>query len=355
MEHITLYFKEGSSDKVYQSAIEPRDGGCVVTFAYGRRGSTLSTGTKTQMPVSHEAAQRIFDKLVAGKTAKGYTPGEDGTPYRQTGKETSTTGVNCQLLNAIEETQLPEFLDDMLYAMQEKFDGRRLLIQKTGNTVTGINRLGLAVGVPEIIVASALEFPADFIMDGEAVGDRLHAFDLLRFNHADARPWAYRDRYLQLLDMIDSRPQPAIRLVPTAFLPGQKRAFLDRFRAAGKEGVVFKDLDAPYTPGRPASGGAQLKYKFCQSASFIVNGINGKRSVSLKLMAEGQPVPAGNVTIPSNHEIPAVGAVVEVRYLHAFPESGCIYQPVYLGAREDIRPEECVVNQLKFKPISAAA
>ena len=31
MEHTTLYYREGSSDKVYQAAIETRGGGYVVT------------------------------------------------------------------------------------------------------------------------------------------------------------------------------------------------------------------------------------------------------------------------------------------------------------------------------------
>ena len=30
-------------------------------------------------------------------------------------------------------------------------------------------------------------------------------------------------------------------------------------------------------------------------------------------------------------------------------ESSCIYQPVYLGVRDDIRPDECTTSQLKFK------
>ena len=63
----------------------------------------------------------------------------------------------------------------------------------------------------------------------------------------------------------------------------------------------------------------------------------------------GQRIPAGNVTIPPNHVIPQIGTVVETRYLHAFPESGVIYKPVYLGPREDIPTEECTVDQLKFK------
>lgn len=81
-DRITLYYREGSSDKVYQCAIEPAGAGrFAVTFAYGRRGSTLNTGTKTSNPVDYDEAKRIYDKLVKEKTAKGYTPGADGTPY----------------------------------------------------------------------------------------------------------------------------------------------------------------------------------------------------------------------------------------------------------------------------------
>ena len=38
-----------------------------------------------------------------------------------------------------------------------------------------------------------------------------------------------------------------------------------------------------------------------------------------------------------------------------FPESGSIYQPVYLGPRCDIPASECVVEQLKYKTEPAAA
>ena len=64
MEQTTLYFRQGSSDKVYQANVEQQNGGYVVNFAFGRRGTTLQTGTKTQSPVSYDEAKRIFDKLV---------------------------------------------------------------------------------------------------------------------------------------------------------------------------------------------------------------------------------------------------------------------------------------------------
>ena len=45
---VSLYYREGSSDKVYQCAIEPAgDDRYSVTFAYGRRGGTLSTAAAT--------------------------------------------------------------------------------------------------------------------------------------------------------------------------------------------------------------------------------------------------------------------------------------------------------------------
>src|ERR1039457_3532182 len=85
-ETITLYYREGSSDKVYQASIEPVGELFVVNFAYGRRGSTLSSGTKNSSPVDYDMAKRTYDKLVREKMAKGYTPGPDGTPYQHIDK-----------------------------------------------------------------------------------------------------------------------------------------------------------------------------------------------------------------------------------------------------------------------------
>ena len=73
LDRITLYYREGTSDKVYQVAIEPAGTRFVVNFAYGRRGTILNTGTKTNVPVDFAAAKRIYDKLVKEKTAKGYS------------------------------------------------------------------------------------------------------------------------------------------------------------------------------------------------------------------------------------------------------------------------------------------
>src|SRR5690606_31569448 len=152
VERITLYFREGSSDKVYQCSIEPSGTLFVVNFAYGRRGSTLNTATKTPSPVDYDSAKKLFGKLVREKMAKGYTPGENGVRYQHTNEEQRSSGIFPQLLNPVYEAELNRLIEDDRWCMQEKFDGRRVLLMKVGPVVTGVNRKGLTTGLPATIM-----------------------------------------------------------------------------------------------------------------------------------------------------------------------------------------------------------
>jgi bifunctional non-homologous end joining protein LigD len=362
LQSASLHFREGNSDKEYHAAIEPRGEGYLVTFAYGRRGNTLTTGTKTSYPVSLAEATKVFDKLVASKLAKGYhysaaSAGET-KPYQQSGDEGRDSGIRCQLLNPVEPDEVNRLLTGRTHCLQEKHDGRRLMVRKQGDEITGINRRGLIVAMPDAIREAVEKIPFDVLIDGEAVGDTLHAFDLLEVKGTCMRQRRYIDRFSGLI-MVIPPGFDALRWVSTSVDPNDKIEIYEELRATNREGVVFKDMDAPYSPGRPNSGGTQLKFKFVESASFVVTGINAKRSVTLGLYSgDGDKlVPAGNVTIPPNHRIPEVGEVCDVRYLHCFKESGSIYQPVYLGRRTDIPATDCTVDQLKYKnePATAAA
>ena len=344
----TLYYREGSSDKVYQVVLEPKDGLYVVNFAYGRRGTALNTGTKTNVPVNPSEASRIFEKLVKEKKAKGYTEGENGTPFQHAERE--NTGIHCQLLNPIDEVEVERLIKDDGWCCQEKKDGRRVLLQQAGAEITGINRKGLRIGLPSNLVDSAREIESDFILDGELVGEMLHVFDVLELEGDSIRHRPYATRLALLTELLDYSNHPDIQLIETAYETSEKRYFLESFKQKKCEGVVFKRLDAPYTAGRPNSGGTQLKHKFYATVSAVVAKLNAQRSVEVKLLGGDGWQTAGNVTIPPNLEPPSVGDVVEVRYLHAFPESGCLYQPVYLGRRGDVDQMDCLATQLKFKP-----
>jgi len=231
--------------------------------------------------------------------------------------------------------------------VQEKFDGRRMLVRKRDDRIDGINRNGLIVALPTPLATAVANRPGNFIMDGESIGETLIAFDLLELNGVDYRPRSYEMRLARLVRLIAGSPSNLI-LAQTALDSAAKTELFAQLRSGGKEGAVFKALRAPYQPGRPASGGDALKLKFCETASFIVAKLNGNRSVSLILFDKKKNVPVGSVTIPPNKKIPRFGQVVEVRYLYAF-RGGSIFQPVYLGVRSDIDPAECVLGQLKFK------
>jgi len=347
-ERVALYYREDSSDKVYQAAIEPAGSQFVVNFAYGRRGATLTTGTKTSSPVDYAAAKKIYTKLVGEKKAKGYTEGADGTPYQHTDKQAS--GILPQLLNPVEEAEVELLLRDDNYCAQEKFDGRHLLVRKQDDNLEGINKKGFVVGLPQTVANDLRRLSGSFIPDGESIGDDYHAFDLLEHNGENLRPLPYRIRLVRLVNLLLSTANhPHVKLVETAFTTAQKTALWQRIRRENREGIVFKRLDAPFAPGKPNSGGPQLKFKFVATASVVVAKINVQRSVEVSLFQGRSLVSCGNVTIPANHEIPKVGAVVEVRYLYAYRESLALYQPVYLGPRDDVDPGECLVSQLKFK------
>ena len=385
-----LYYQDGSSDKEYHAAINAVDGGYTVTFAYGRRGSALQAGTKTSSPVPLQKAVQIYDKLIAEKTSKGYTPDGTGALFAMTENENRVSGLAPQLLNVIDETVAVKHITDDAWCMQEKFDGRRIMTAIASDQVAGSNRKGLYVSMPQEI-ADALSGLPDCVVDGELLGGAYVVFDLLSVYGQDIRPQPYRDRYNQLASIVRGstrhhgtersivdRPAFAgspplgaeegkvpedmstinarlIRLAETAWTADEKQAMYNRIAAARGEGVVFKKVDGKSVAGRPASGGSQVKCKFYATCTCVVTAQNDQRSVRLHLLDDrAAVVSVGNVTIPANKVPPPAGALVEIRYLYAY-RGGSLYQPHYLGERDDVSLEDCRVSQLKFKPEGYAA
>ena len=352
-ESISLYYKDARSDKVYHAQLKPAGDGFTVDFQYGRRGGTLAAGTKTAEPVDYAKAKKAFDAIVKEKVSKGYSPGAAGTAFTHTSLEERFTGVVPQLLNPIGEDEADACLADPDWVLQEKHDGHRRLVRASADEIVGVNRKGLAVPLPESVAAAFEGLRASLapLVDGELMGDTFAVFDILEAGGEDLRPRAYRERLAKLDELRGHLAgHAAVVVTRTAFTEADKRALYAELKAGGKEGGVYKRLDAPYVPGRPNSGGNQVKRKFTHSATFIVaDGRATKRSVGLELVdADAQRVKLGNVTIPSNYEIPAPGTLLEVEYLYAY-RGGALAQPQCRGPRDDVDAADCTTAQLHYK------
>ncbi len=357
-QRISLYYQDARSDKEYHAQLEAEGAGFVVRFQYGRRGGTLTTGTKTPAPVAYEVAKKAYDAIVKEKVGKGYAPGEGGAAFSGGALEERFTGIVPQLLNAIDEAEAQRLIADDDWVAQEKHDGHRRMVKLSQDDTTGVNRKGLAVPMPASVLQrlALLDALRPLVLDGELMGQRYVIFDVLEFKGRDTTGLSLNERLellAELAAILGTAPQAgegAVWVTPTARTRTEKAALYDALRLDGAEGAVFKRLDSRYVAGRPNSGGNQLKRKFTHSASFIVAKRSAtKRSIALALLDErGAQQMLGNCTIPANFEMPAAGAIVEVEYLYAF-KGGSVYQPVYKGERDDIDAAACTTAQLHFK------
>lgn len=351
---VTLYSQLNGSDKVYVAQLR-RAGGDLwnVLYQNGKRGSTLTTPkVKNASPLPREAALKVFDDLVNSKKKGGSKYVEDESvamAYQAAPGKAASGGFLPQLLNAVGENEVEQYLMDDDWIVQEKMNGERRPVRVTADGVAGLNKKGDLVALSLAIADGLRSLPAaGLLVDGEDMGAELVVFDLLELNGEDLRGHPYRERFRRLEQLVGT-VVPGVRVVESALGEAPKRALLARLRGRKAEGVVFKRRSAAYSAGRPNAGGDQTKLKFVESATVEVESItDGKRSVSVRVFdADGKPVPIGRVTVPPNYPMPSVGALVEVEYLYAVRS---LFQPVYLGERRDQDLDDCTLTQIKFHP-----
>lgn len=357
----SLFCREGSSDKEYNIFIEDSatvPGAYDVRATWGRRGAPRDSQYKAS-GVTMLQAEATLMSLKRSKEAKRYREDPSlakGTPltavpaativseYGASTPEREYTELKPQLLNPIDVDELEAYLANDEWLAQEKLDGKRIMVEVNFGQVTASNRRSWKVGIPQDVAEELSKFD-DCVLDGELVGGVYYVFDCLNHNGTDLRANAYTDRFNCLVEnVIGDRMLYQVDIVPTAYSADDKRNLVKSLEH--KEGVVFKKLSAPHEAGRPNKGGSQIKCKFVSSATCVVSAVNTKRSVAIKVDSPDGFVSVGNVTIPPNYELPKVGDLVEVRYLYAY-EGGSLYQPVYLGKRDDVDVD--TVSQLKYK------
>src|SRR6202167_998344 len=122
-EKVELYFRQGSSDKLYHLQLENLQDRWSVQAQWGRRGSALQSDAKISN-ATYEEAKRVYDRILREKTGKGYqitqatangdTPISVGLPAS---KEQS--GHVPELLRPIEEPEALLLAQDASWWFQQ--------------------------------------------------------------------------------------------------------------------------------------------------------------------------------------------------------------------------------------------
>jgi bifunctional non-homologous end joining protein LigD len=363
-ERISLYYQQGGSDKVYHLQLETIDGKWSVHAQWGRRGSALQSDAKAS-GAPYEEAKRVFDRVLREKTGKGYqiseANGNTAASAVSLGLPTKEfSGHAPELLTPIEEREALALASDLGWWFQQKFDGRRLAVEKQSGQYRGINKLGQVIGIDNQLAAALDHGEADsFLVDGEITDSRFYVWDILTHNGCDLRNQPYELRYARLTRLFHG-VHDVLRVADTAMTPKAKRAFVDRMHESRAEGFVCKNRNAAYAGGR---SGQHFKCKFVATASFIVGpkpdkkAADGHRSIAVYLLDGDQERFMGTVGVPERYRLPKDGEFVEVRYLYCHPgPDGKLIQAKYFGqVRDDIDRAECSVSQLKLKADEAEA
>jgi bifunctional non-homologous end joining protein LigD len=367
VKSISLFFQEGSSDKVYNARIVEDAGTYSVEVEWGRRGTPLNSGNKA-LKVALPVAQKTFDKLVKEKTGKGYeevtsavAPAAVAPPVGA--GSGSKTGVAArpklsqaaQLLNAIEQSELDALFKDPGVIAQQKYDGVRLLVHMKSPPVA-TNRSGEIADLDPVVAKALACLPPETVIDGELLstpkGPSYWVFDLLQHGSTDLRTQGYLQRYAQLQALAKGFAG-LINLVATSQTEAEKRSLFSTLEKARAEGVVFKKANSPYSPGRPASGGNQLKFKFVKSADVIITS-NAGNAYQMVLWDGASERQVGKVFAGTTNESRKIidaklsageRPVAEVRYLYATDDLN-LFQPVFAQLREDKDSSQCTMSQL---------
>src|SRR6266403_476064 len=226
-ERAELYFRQGSSDKVYHLQLENVQDQWSVQAQWGRRGSALQSDVKVS-GTGYEEAKRAYDRILREKTGKGYQIAQataNGNEAIAVGlpanKEQS--GHTPELLTPIDEPEALLLAQDAAWWFQQKFDGRRLAVQKSEGKYSGINKLGQMIPIDSRLAESLDRVQAQgFLADGEITDSRFYIWDLLSVNDSDLRIQPYEIRYVHLTQNFRG-VSDVLRVCETAMTTNAKR------------------------------------------------------------------------------------------------------------------------------------
>lgn len=232
------------------------------------------------------------------------------------------------------EDAVPEPTRPGALSYEPKWDGFRCIVARDGHEVTlwSRSRKQLTGYFPEVVAACRTHLPPQVVVDAElvvrsgapgaqrldweALSLRIHpsarrvaeraaatpaelvCFDLLALADLDLTALPQRERRAALLALLGDLPgDSGLHVTRATDDAGVARGWLARFEGAGLDGVVAKDADAPYTPGRRT----MVKVKHARTAEAVVIGYGRSRSgagvgaLHLGLYDDGELIPVGGI------------------------------------------------------------
>lgn len=292
-----------------------------------------------------------------------------------------------------------EPFDEPGWVYEEKYDGYRILAYKEGRQVTLLSRNGNdRTGTFSPIASAVAKLPArTLLLDGEVVifdskwvsrfqllqnsgaEPSYGVFDCLYQDGRDLRhePWSARRAVLQKL--LGKTSGTRDRIFTSVLLASNGLKAFEAAKKKGYEGLVAKDISAPYVSGRSKKW---LKVKVHQEDEFLIVGYTepaGARkhfgALLLAAYAGGELRYVGKVgsgfdqkSLASLHRkfqplVRAKSAVMDpprgryVTYLAPRLVAQIAYgelthdrklrQPVFLGLRDDKRPQDVKLPEAK--------
>jgi hypothetical protein len=391
---------EGSSDKCWSAALLSNH---QVVTEWGRRGA-MTQGGDPQQSATEDEARALYERLVRGKAGTPQRPGKyttcgfgaaptfvptyagrygtvsptggAGTAPALTAPVSAAKVVSVARVLPLTDPEYRVAVGDPNWGVTEKVNGQRCIARVGDGTVQTYNRSGGAT----LSVPSALHRLHDcrrsFVLDGERLdgsnAGAYVAFDLLECDGEDYRVRSCGERVAAMRDLLADLGIPhdvsyrleagtsyADRLAALLPVTDAKEPIVEGLRAAGAEGVIFRDLHAPYTPGDCRS---IRKWKFVSDVDCVVVGANngaagGSLRLALRRPSDNALIAVGSVRSGLGQaDITAIRTrldrgeqpVIRVTFLPARTVGIALVEPIAASAdlRDDKSARECVTDQL---------
>jgi len=249
------------------------------------------------------------------------------------------------------ENRVVDLITSPSYCMQQKMDGRRLIIAKSGQGITCYNkRYEPAIAPKWMLDAVDLLPDGPWGFDGELVDNEYFIFDMTAMPGSN-KDLPFDERQLALQVTIKGWRHPQIHKLKTWYDPDAKFMQLLYLRHAGAEGVILRPRDV-----NPLFTGQIYKYKFYQSVDAVVTDLKagGKQAITVAVFHKGGLCDIGNAKVdyPTQNKMKTYTTVVEIRHRGLskdIEDGGRMIEPVFLRIRDDKPSFTCSSAQLTIR------